>query len=138
MAMILISQMCHQTLVRLTMLVLVFLITACQCPQTQPLIIMGTLSSDDVEQIVRLVRSDLSGISPDQLPDKHRNYEPINILRENPDGTVDASTGVQRGGLSGAGHTYKIHKGPKGWEIKSKSQWLSKTPQPLPQKADAA
>lgn len=131
MLMIFAFRLCQRTIACLALAVLVFLGAGCQCPQSQPLIVMGTLSPDDVEGILRLIRSDMSGIPQDKLPEKHRKFEPIQGLRANSDGTVDVSTGVQRGPLSGAGHTYKIQKGPKGWEIKSKSRWVSSlTPQP--------
>lgn len=108
-----------------TLLGSIFLIAGCRCPDVQPIIVMGNLSPDDLAQIIRLVHSDMTGIPPDQLPDKHRKFQPIQGLRANPDGTVEVVTGVQNGPVSGSGHTYKIQKGAQGWEIKSKSQWIS-------------
>ncbi len=120
------------SLVVVTVLVVIALLL-CKQPQPQ---VYGTLPREDIAEIARLVRSEMtrdvfrtfSFDSIWDLPSSVRRYLSDRLLsiHAGTNGTVEVMTGVIRGPLNGSGKTYELKRAPKGWEITSRGFWISR------------
>lgn len=69
------------------------------------------LSDADVKHIAAIVRAETT--------------QTILTIELQRDGTVQVSTGVQRGPLDGGGNLYTLKRTFRGWKIISRGMWIS-------------